>query len=104
MPTTPGQLLAAMRERNTPAADLIEDEIESYMKTIAVLESDGSFEMVTQNGKVVNPAVLTILRDRYGRPDGGGWDIAFHDPNLIQLTPQKPKPAPPAAPAPAPAR
>ena len=91
MATTPGQLLAAIRERNTPAADLVGDEIEAYMKTLTALESDGSFEMVSQNGRAVNPAVLAILRDRYGRPDGTGWEVEFHDPNLIQLTPQKPK-------------
>lgn len=92
MPTTPGQLAAAMRERSTPAADRLEEEIEAYMKTLAVVEKDGSFEFKSELGTLFNPAVLAILQERYGRSDGTGWEVGFHDPNLVQLTPQKPPP------------
>jgi hypothetical protein len=81
--------MAQMRERNSPAADVIEAEIEEYMAGLTVVEPDGSFEYTTRYGETCNPAVIALLRERYARPDGTGWDLAFHEPDLIQLTPQK---------------
>lgn len=91
MTTTPGQLAAQMLERNTPPADRIQEEIEEYMKTLTALEANGSFELASQNPTLLNPCVVGILRERYARADGTGWNVAFHDPNLLEFSPQEPR-------------
>jgi hypothetical protein len=90
MPTTFGQLVAQLRERNTPTANQIEAEIEETMLALTELESDGSFEFTSKFGSLFNPAVLGILNERYQRNDGGGWTVEYHEPNLIRLVPQSP--------------
>lgn len=88
MATTPGQLVAQLRERFTPAADAVEAEIEAAMKSLTSLDPDGSFEFKCGTPANLNPTVLAILNERYGRPDNKGWRVLLHEPDLIEMIPQ----------------
>ena len=90
MATTPGQLAAQLLERFTPDANEVEFAIEETMKSLTHTEHDGSFEFAYAFPERLNPTVLRILNERYGRPDKTGWELTFHPPDLIEMMPQTP--------------